>query len=117
MNTYQDIKSKIAELQVEAEKLLKTERREAVAMVKAKISEFALTAQDLGLAAVAGSRKRGAKVASKKSGKTKRAGKIKVKAKYRNPDTGETWTGRGRPPRWLAALEAAGKSRDEFLIG
>jgi DNA-binding protein H-NS len=34
-----------------------------------------------------------------------------VAAKYRNPETGETWTGRGRAPRWMD-----GRSKDEFLI-
>ncbi|MBI0358363.1 H-NS family nucleoid-associated regulatory protein [Burkholderia oklahomensis] len=31
--------------------------------------------------------------------------------KYRNPVTGETWSGRGRSPKWMAGLP-----RDEFLI-
>ncbi|OPZ61137.1 MAG: H-NS histone family protein [Deltaproteobacteria bacterium ADurb.Bin510] len=39
-----------------------------------------------------------------------------VKAKYRNPATGETWSGRGIAPRWLQEAEKAGKSRDSFLI-
>ena len=44
----------------------------------------------------------------------KRAG-AKVPAKYRGPD-GETWTGRGKQPRWLAALVATGRTPAEFLI-
>jgi DNA-binding protein H-NS len=32
-------------------------------------------------------------------------------AKYRDPVTGATWSGRGRAPRWIA-----GKDRDDFLI-
>lgn len=41
----------------------------------------------------------------------------KVAPKYRNPaNPKETWTGRGLAPRWMAALEAKGKKRDEFLI-
>jgi DNA-binding protein H-NS len=36
-------------------------------------------------------------------------------AKYRGPN-GEEWSGRGRTPRWLAALEAEGRGREEFLI-
>ena len=36
-------------------------------------------------------------------------------AKYRGP-SGEAWSGRGRTPRWLAALEAEGRGRDEFAI-
>ena len=40
----------------------------------------------------------------------------KVAAKYRHPDTGETWSGRGGVAGWLAAELKAGKSRDDFLI-
>ncbi len=36
-------------------------------------------------------------------------------AKYRGPN-GEEWSGRGRVPNWLAALEAEGRGREEFLI-
>jgi DNA-binding protein H-NS len=48
------------------------------------------------------------------SGKQKRA---KVAPKYRNPaNASETWTGRGRRPRWVEAALAAGKSLDDFAI-
>ncbi|KAB7765528.1 H-NS family nucleoid-associated regulatory protein [Xanthomonas maliensis] len=41
----------------------------------------------------------------------------KVPPKYRNPaNAQETWTGRGKQPRWLAEYTAAGKSVEEFLI-
>ena len=36
-------------------------------------------------------------------------------AKYRGPN-GEEWSGRGRMPNWLAALEAEDRGREEFLI-
>jgi DNA-binding protein H-NS len=39
----------------------------------------------------------------------------KQAAKYRGPN-GEEWSGRGRTPDWLAALEAEGRGREEFLI-
>jgi DNA-binding protein H-NS len=35
--------------------------------------------------------------------------------KYRGPG-GETWSGRGRMPTWLSALEATGHKREEFRI-
>ena len=69
-------------------------------------------------------RKRGrpAKVAKKGTGakgkKTAKRGASKggkVPAKYRGPD-GEAWSGRGKQPRWLAALVAGGRSPAEFLI-
>ena len=41
----------------------------------------------------------------------------KVKAKYRDPATGKTWTGRGREPAWMREALASGKQKDDFLIG
>jgi DNA-binding protein H-NS len=48
-------------------------------------------------------------------GTTRRRGR-KVKAKYRDPKTGNTWSGRGAAAGWLAAYEKEGRKRDEFLI-
>ena len=49
-----------------------------------------------------------------KGGRGGRGGKIAPK--YRDKD-GNTWTGRGRPPRWLsAALKQRGVKKDDFLI-
>lgn len=40
----------------------------------------------------------------------------KVLPKYRNPSTSETWSGRGKQPRWLAAAIQAGRKADDFAI-
>lgn len=41
----------------------------------------------------------------------------KVAPKYRNPaNPKDTWAGRGKQPRWLAAETAKGRKLDEFLI-
>lgn len=41
----------------------------------------------------------------------------KVAAKYANPDNlAETWTGRGRKPRWLSAKMKDGDKIEKFLI-
>ena len=41
----------------------------------------------------------------------------KVAIKYRDPHNPEnTWTGRGVMPRWLKALEDAGRNRSEFQV-
>jgi DNA-binding protein H-NS len=40
----------------------------------------------------------------------------KVPVMYRNSKTGETWSGRGRPARWIAAAEKSGHKRTEFLV-
>ncbi len=35
--------------------------------------------------------------------------------KYRGPN-GETWSGRGRLPKWLHVAEAEGRNREEFKV-
>jgi len=37
--------------------------------------------------------------------------KFESAPKYRNPETGETWTGRGKPPLWIRD-----KDREQFKI-
>lgn len=39
-----------------------------------------------------------------------------VAIKYRHPETNATWTGRGKPPRWVSDAEAVGTPRSQFLI-
>ena len=39
-----------------------------------------------------------------------------VAPKYRSPDGSATWSGRGIPPKWMTALEAEGRNREEFRI-
>lgn len=53
----------------------------------------------------------------KAASKTKGRKLGKVAPKYRNPaKPSETWTGRGRQPRWMAAETAKGKKPEDFLI-
>jgi DNA-binding protein H-NS len=50
------------------------------------------------------------------SGARKQVGK-KVKPKYRNPQApNETWSGRGKRPRWFVAAIGAGKKEKDLLI-
>ena len=48
----------------------------------------------------------------------RKKGKGTVAAKYRDPKNPEnTWTGRGRMPRWMVAATRGGKAnKDDFLI-
>jgi DNA-binding protein H-NS len=98
MTTYSELKAQAAELLKQAERLRKEEIKGVVAEIKARMAEYGVTIDDL---------------------KAPAKGGIKgqpVKAKYRNPETGATWTGRGKPPNWLKEAEAHGKSREAFLI-
>lgn len=52
-----------------------------------------------------------------KASKAKGRSTGKVAPKYRNPaNEKETWTGRGRQPRWVAAEIANGRKLEDFLI-
>ena len=77
---------------------------------KELVEEFRARAEALGLSLeelAAGSPK-----ADRPSGKGPSAQSPAVK--YRNPETGETWSGRGRAPKWLTLAEQQGRGREEF---
>jgi proteasome lid subunit RPN8/RPN11 len=40
----------------------------------------------------------------------------KAKAKYRHPETGETWAGRGHMARWLREAIEGGATREDFRV-
>lgn len=104
MKTYSALKAQIDKLERQAATIRQKEVREVVAELKKTIAEYELSAADLGL--TGGARKDAAR-------KPRRAGSVTVGvAKYRNPQTGDTWTGRGRPPAWIVDA----KDRESFLI-
>ena len=107
MKTYSTIKAEIAKLEKQAEALRKTEIAGVIAKIKEAISAYAFTAADLGLGR--GAAKAAPASTAKSSKKTSTPIGI---AKYRDPKTGKTWTGRGKPPAWIAGV----KSRHAYLI-
>lgn len=40
----------------------------------------------------------------------------KVAAKFRDPDSGQTWSGRGLMPKWLRAALDAGRAKESFAV-
>jgi DNA-binding protein H-NS len=107
MKTYSDIKAEIAKLEKQAEALRKAEVAGVVTKIKVAIAAYSLTAADLGLG---GGLAKAARPSKAKSSKT--TGTTTGVAKYRDPKTGKTWTGRGKPPTWIAGV----KNRDAYLI-
>ena len=99
------------------EQQTKLAKRTPIATIRGKITKFA-KAEGYTLEELFGTGgTRPAKATATKPGP--RAGKKlgKVAPKYRNPaNPKETWTGRGKHPRWMAALIAKGKKADDFLI-
>jgi DNA-binding protein H-NS len=48
---------------------------------------------------------------------TRKRGIGVVPAKYRSPDGQNSWSGRGKTPGWVIALEEQGISRDKLAVG
>ena len=113
MSNLIDIQSQIEKLQKQAESLKAKEFNNTVAEIRAKMKAFGITIKDLGLKSSQKSKSVKANKASK-SRKSKAAG-VPVAAKYKGPKD-ETWSGRGLAPKWLTALLAQGRKKEEFLI-
>lgn len=109
----------------ETEQQLEEDRQRAASMhsaeLKAFVQEWLAKANSLGFSVVEvveairphfpekGRKGKGGKKTRADAGK-------KAEPKYRDPKTGETWTGRGRPAAWLQAHLDAGKKKEDFLI-
>ena len=62
-------------------------------------------------------KKRGRHRANASSGGNGRKARTgKVKAKYRDPKTNETWSGRGRMASWLKSKQDAGEKIEKYLV-
>ena len=112
--SYEAIRKQIEKLQAQALKIEATQgekKKKAVGQVVALMRKLGVTPDDLGSHRPRASRGTAAKKATKKS-----ASRKPVAPKFRNTKTGDTWSGRGRTPRWLVALEAQGKSREDYRI-
>jgi DNA-binding protein H-NS len=99
------------------EQQVRIAKRTPIATVRSKISKFA-KAEGYTLDELFGTAGNKPARKSARTAGTKPARKLgKVAPKYRNPaNTKETWSGRGKQPRWLAALTAKGRKVEEFLI-
>ena len=81
------------------------------------MTAFGITAKDLMAKKTVGKGKGKAVKAVravKPAGGTKKTGKP-VEAKFRGPN-GESWSGRGLMPKWMQALVAEGKSKQDFAV-
>ncbi|MGF6533570.1 MULTISPECIES: H-NS histone family protein [Paraburkholderia] len=97
MSQYAELKAQIARLQAQADEARRTELGNVIEEIRGKIAEYGLTAQDLGFA-----------VAARRGRPPKKA---PLPPKYQDPKSGNTWSGRGKPPKWIS-----GKNRERFLI-
>jgi DNA-binding protein H-NS len=121
MSNLIDIQSQIQKLQQQASEIKAREFDGTVREILAKMQAFGITVKDL--QTVPSGRKGRGRPASKSkvAGKAataapkKKTSATPVAAKFKGPN-GETWSGRGLTPRWLAALVAQGQTKDSFAI-
>jgi len=95
MSSYKELLKQREALEQKINEARRNELSEAVSQVRALVTEFGLTVQDVFPAGKARSASAGSKVAPK----------------YRNPATGQTWTGRGKAPKWIQ-----NENREQFAI-
>ena len=97
MSSYKELLAQRARLEEELAAARKREIADAVSRVRELVAEYELSPSDV----FPGGRGRPRSGAARGS----------VPPKYRNPETGETWSGRGRSPNWMK-----GKKKESFLI-
>jgi DNA-binding protein H-NS len=97
MSSYKELLAQREKLEKQIEEAKAKEFAEVVNDIKQKMADYGITLADLGLG----------------RGKQVKAGRLRagVAPKYRDPASGNTWSGRGKPPKWIA-----GKNRDQYLI-
>lgn len=100
MSTIQELLAQRADLEKRIAEAQRAAKSDAIAKVKALMAEYGLSAADL----------------AGKAASVKAEGGKKVAAKYRDPASGQTWSGRGLKPKWLQAALASGKSLSDFAL-
>ncbi|WP_027016331.1 H-NS histone family protein [Comamonas composti] len=91
MQNYKELLAQKAELDKQIEQARNQESKAALATVRQLVESFGFTAQQVF--------------------PWKPETKKKAEVKYYDPESGNTWTGRGKPPKWIAD-----KDRSQFEI-
>lgn len=104
--------AQIQALQRRAEALRMNGRASALQKIVAQMHEFQISPAHIQAAYGATESTR----VKQKKAQERTALRQPVAPKYRHPESGETWSGRGRAPRWLTAAEQTGASREQFRI-
>jgi DNA-binding protein H-NS len=95
MSAYKELLQQREALEIQIKEARARELSDAIALVRKTVDEFGLTVSDVFRPSDRRSPSKGSK----------------VEPKYRNPATGETWTGRGKPPVWIR-----NEDREQFRI-
>lgn len=98
-------------LQFDVEKEIKSRQQDELKKAREQILAIA---QDVGLPVEELLSARSGK-SSKSGGKGRKGGQSNASGQYRNPgDNAQTWTGRGRKPKWVIDALSNGKTLDDL---
>jgi DNA-binding protein H-NS len=100
MATLSELLAQKAELERQIAETQRAERADAIGQIRQLMSQYGLDMADI----------------TGRSSGAARAPSTKVAPKYRDPATGQTWSGRGLQPNWLKAALAGGKSLADFAL-
>ena len=90
--TYQALLKQRAELDKRIEQARTAELDSAISQIRELMTRYGLTAQEI----------------MPDAGRERvRRTRTPVEPKYRDPATGQTWTGRGRAPKWIEGRDRA----------
>ena len=103
MTTLQELLEQRAALDRQISETQRASRTQAIIEIRELMVLHGLTPTDLASVPVA-------------ARKPKQGVRGKVAAKYRNDETGQTWTGRGLKPRWLTEKLKSGAALPDFAI-
>jgi len=120
MSNLLDLQSQIEKLQKQANEIKAKEFNATVQDIRAKMQAFGITIKDLQAAKPSKASKGNGGRMAKETKDTNRPRSAKkatnpVAPKYIGPN-GETWSGRGLTPRWLATLITQGQAKESFLV-
>jgi len=107
------LQKEISRLQKKMQGLDEKQRSPKIAAIVKTMKDFDISLEEI---SVAFNKTGRGKYTRASSVSDKRRSPKPAAIRYRHPVSGETWTGRGRAPRWLAAAEAAGQNREQFRV-
>jgi len=113
--SFKSLQEQIAKLQIKARKLLTAESKNkdaSIIRVMKLMKQLGISPADL--RKIKADESSGDK--KKRAKRSDKAPRKPVAPKYRDSVTGNTWSGRGKLPRWLVARESEGRKRDDFRI-
>ena len=113
-----ELQNQIDKLKLKVVEIKRRDFEKVVSQIIADMQTYGITSADIAKAKKATTKSGSLQGRAKPSAKAKKAtspAKSALTPKFSGPN-GESWTGRGLTPRWLAALIAQGHKKEEFAV-